>query len=83
MAALQHIFRRPASDEDIHGTELYLHWNRHLRCEAYKIVAPIDQRHFNLVNIKANQKLLGAHAHLRLVFFSETHMSVNCVWDYI
>ena len=55
----------------IHGSTspyiIYIHWNGHPRCEAQKIVAPIDQRHFNLINIRVNQKLLGAHTHLRSV----------------
>jgi len=45
-------------------------------------MASIDQRHFNLVNIRTNQKLLGAHVHLRLAFFSEMHI-IMCVKLYL
>jgi len=59
-------------------TELYIHWNKHFRCEAYHDISwSIDQHHFNLINVRTNQKLSDAHAHLRLVFFSETHMSAR------
>jgi len=46
-----------------------------------QIVASIDQRHFNLVNIRANQKLSDAYVHLRLVkrICQQNHR----VWDYI